>query len=122
MGSVHFINYQNLSILHQDFSGCKPEEVIDLLQKSHEIMKSQPPHSVFTLINVKGMRFNGNLIQQIKEAAKLNKPYVKATVVCGLEGLASVLINSVIAFSGREMKVLSDPEEAKAWLWKQSNA
>jgi hypothetical protein len=89
------------------------------LAQSPALVAQQPKQSVYSLINVKGMRFNSQLVATGKEVTRQNKPYVLATAVYGLDGLLSYMVNSVLSFSGRSIRTFSSLPEAQDWLWHQ---
>lgn len=116
MPSVRIIQEQDTKIVYNDMAFAKPEEAIACCQDSQRIIGSFPEGSALVLVDVSGMRFNRDVIQVVKETTRKNKPYVKTTAVFGLEGFTKILINSVISFSGRDMKLFKNKEEALNWL------
>jgi len=120
MASCTVIKHNDLNIVYTDISNSSPEEAVAAIEKSHEIIAKMPLNSVYALVNAEGARFNKDLIQKIKETVKKNNPYNKATAVCGLNQLASLMVNSIISFTGRQMKLTKTPEEGKEWLYKKA--
>lgn len=72
---------------------------------------------MLSLVNAKDARYNSNLLSTIKETVKKNNSKVKATAVCGLNPLTTLMVNSIIAITGRKMKLVDSFEEAKEWLY-----
>lgn len=58
---------------------------------------------MLSLVNGKDAPYNSKLLSCIKETVKLNNHKVKATAVCGLNPLTTLIVNSIIAFTGRRM-------------------
>jgi hypothetical protein len=119
MPAIHYINYQGLAILYTDLENATADQALAILAQSPGLVAQQPKESVFSLINVKGMRFNSQLVATGKEVTRQNKPYVLATAVYGLDGLLSYMVNSVLGFSGRSIRTFGSLPEAKDWLWHQ---
>jgi len=120
MASCSVIKYRDLSIVYTDIEGASPEEAIEAFDQSQKIICKMPPKSVFALVNAKDARFNSKLIQKIKETVKHNNPYNNSTAVSGLNQLSRLMVNSIVSFTGRQMKMTETTEEGKEWLHKQS--
>ena len=116
---VSFERFKSLRYLYNNMADCLPNQAEECLYKSHELMSHEPENSVYVLANVKGIRFNKDIIQVFKDVTKKNAPYVKTTAVYGLDGFAKLLINTVVKFSRREMRVFDDLDQAKEWLLAQ---
>lgn len=120
MERVEFVTQDGLRYLYNNMSECQPEEAEACLHRSHELMCKEPEKTVYVLANVKGIRFNKQIVQTFKDVTKLNAPYVKTTAVYGLEGFSKLLVNTVAKFSSREMKAFDTLEAAQNWLVAQS--
>lgn len=119
MASCNVIKYNDLEIVYTDISGASPEESIAVFEQNQQIIAKMPFKSVYSLVNAADSRFNSNLIQKIKETVKKNNPHSKATAVCGLNALSRLMVNSIIAFTGRQMKLVDTAEQGKEWLYKK---
>lgn len=117
MASSNLIRYNNISIVYTDISDASPEESMGAFKRSCEIIEKMPLKSVYSLVNAKEARFNSALIQTVKDTVKKNNPYNKATAVSGLSPLSRLMVNSIVAFTGRQMKLTETVEEAKEWLY-----
>ena len=106
MSGVSIVLYKSITLVYTDMSEAKPLEVMDICAQSREILSQFAPHSAYVLANVKNIRFNSQVIQVIKETARYNSPFVKTSVVYGLEGFTQLLVNVVSNFSSRELKVV----------------
>lgn len=116
MSSCTVIKYKNIDIVYTDISGCSPEEAISAFDANQSIIAGMPDKSVYSLVNAKDARFNSQLIQKIKETVKKNNRKNKATAVCGLNQLSRLMVNSIVSFTGRQMKFTDTVDEAKEWL------
>ncbi len=117
MPSCTTIKYKTIDIVYTDISGASPEEAIQVFDQNQQIIAGFPENSVYSLVNAKDARFNSRLIQKIKETVKKNNSKNKATAVCGLSHLTRLMVNSIVSFTGRQMKLTETVDEAKEWLY-----
>ena len=116
MERVRFIQHKGKEILFLDFSQCKPDEALAVIEQSKAVIRKKPEHSLLTLTDVTDLRFNDTLSHQMKEFTAHNKPYVRAAAVVGITGLKKILFGAVIAFSKRKIHAFDSIEQAKEWL------
>ena len=119
MASCNVIKHNDLEIVYTDISNSSPEEAMEAFDKNQKIISGMPHKSVYALVNASDARFNSALIQKIKETVKNNNPHSKATAVCGLNTLSRLMVNSIISFTGRQMKLTETAEDAKQWLYEK---
>jgi hypothetical protein len=62
------------------------------------------------------LRFDPQVIEEMKRIGKADEPWVAATAVVGLSAIGRVLSRVVSLFSGRRFVPFTSVEEAKAWL------
>lgn len=117
MADCTIITYKNIKIVYTDISGTAGDAAVPAFKKSQQVAKQFEDGSMLSLVNATNARYNSNLLSSIKEAIKTNNSKVKATAVCGLTPLTTLIVNSIISFTGRKMKLLSTPEEAREWLY-----
>ncbi|MEL7004560.1 MAG: hypothetical protein AAFN93_17770 [Bacteroidota bacterium] len=122
MSKCNIIKYKDIDIVYTDISNCSPEEAVVAFENCQEVIGKMPLNSVYSLVNAKGARFNSNLIQTIKDTVKKNNPYNKATAVSGLSQLSRLMVNSIISFTGRQMKLTDTVDDAKEWLYTKSES
>ncbi len=118
-GSVQFIEHKGRKILLIDFARCELEEIVDIIQKGKKLISAEPAGSLLTLTNVTETRNNSAVVRVMKEFTTFNKPFVKAGAVVGLDGLKKVVFEAIMKFSGRNLSVHEDIEQAKDWLTHQ---
>jgi hypothetical protein len=117
MAGISFITHQGVRIIYEDYSQCKTDEVLALLEQAKKIIKSQPEKSVLALANVKGASFDNRVTDAFKQFGKESAPYVKCSAVYGIEGLKEIVFRGVLIFTGRKNIVVSKSlEEAKDFL------
>lgn len=117
MSKSNIIKYKDINIVYTDISHTSPEEAIEAFNCCQKIIEKMPLNSVYSLVNAKDARFNTNLISKIKETVKKNNPHNRATAVCGLNQLSRLMVNSIVSFTGRQMKLTETVEEGKEWLY-----
>ncbi len=120
MAGISFIAHKGARIAYQDWSYCKPDEILDMMERAKSLVVLQPKNSALVLINVKGASFNLAVSNAAREFAKANTPYVKHTAIYGVEGLQEVIFKGIITFTGRKNIVLVKTlEEGKELLASQ---
>ena len=114
---IKFVNYHGKQVFYVDFRGIEMEDVADVMAEAKEIIARQPFKSVRHLTDVTDTNFSKRTIQQFKEYANHNTPYIYRSAAIGVTGIMVVLFNAVVKFSGRKNLMLKNSlEEAKAWL------
>lgn len=117
MEKIGFIDHKGKKILLYDFSYTKKsDDVVGLIKQAGTIAKKQPPKSILVLTDVTEAHYSVETTQALKELAKENTPYVKASAVTGVTGLKKVIFDAILKFSGRDIKLFSSREEALDWL------
>ena len=117
MADCIIITYKGTRIVYTDISGTSGDAAIPVFLKSQKVASQFTDGTMLSLVDVTNARYNSGLINCIKETVKVNNPKVRATAICGLTPLTTLIANSIILFTGRNMKLLSTPEEAKEWLY-----
>jgi len=105
-------------MVYTNVEGCTGEESIPAFHKVVQIASTYPNKSMLSLVNAKNTRFNSDLLSTLRDVVKKNNPKVKATAVCGLSTLSTLMVNSIISMTGRKMKLVKTLEEAQEWLYK----
>ncbi len=113
------MEHKGKRILHLDFSGTKPDEILQIIAQAKTAIAAQPPQSVLTLTDVTGSSFDSKVSDAMKEFVTHNKPYVVAGAVVGIHGLKQIIFNAVLKFSGRHLAAFDTIPDAKDWLVKQ---
>jgi len=105
-------------VLRMDFSGFSvAAEALPHIHAARRFVAGMPPHSLRTLVNVTGSKFNTDVVDALKALADHNKPYVIAGAVVGMAGLHRVIFQGVLAFTGRtNLKGFETEDEAIRWL------
>jgi hypothetical protein len=120
MERTRFIEHKGHRILLLDYSGVqKGDEALPAIQRTKEVVASQPPGSLLVMTVVRNARYNSEVLAAMKDLAAHNGPYVKASAVVGMGGLHRIAYQAVILFSRRVIKTFDREEEALDWLVQQ---
>jgi len=76
--------------------------------------------SLFSITNIKNVRFNSETRKIVAEWMDYNKPYIKYGAVIGFDGIKKLMVNAIFRMSGRKNMIFSsNREHATEWLLKQ---
>ncbi len=117
MPSLEWISYKGKRILFTDIASQNTEELLDIVKRLKVEIEKEPLNSVLSVCNVKGGKTNTEINTALKEFMKDVDPYIKMITIIGLEGLQTILFNSVIMFTRtKKLTQKSSKEEALDWL------
>ena len=117
MERTRFVDHRGTRILVLDYSGARdPEEAVRAIEHSKTVVAQHPPKSLLILTNVRDARYNTAVLQALKELAKHDEPYVKASAVVGMSGLHRIAYQAVILFSKRNIQVFDTEAQGLDWL------
>lgn len=116
MERARFIEHRGRKIFRLDCTGCKAEEIADIIDETARQVRCQPAGSVRTLTVAGGGRFEQSTILKLKELTKGNAPYVDRAAVVGITGLYKVVMMAVATFSNRNFNLFATVEEALDFL------
>jgi hypothetical protein len=120
MERVSWVEHKGKRIILEDMSGLwEPTDIYAVSDTSTALICKQPEASVLLITNVTGTRYNPSVINRLKENTKLTNPYMKAYAVVGIGGLQRVVLQSVVQFTGQDIKICGSHEEAEEWLVRQ---
>lgn len=109
--------YKQKRIIYVDFSDLKcADEIFIYAEKSSALIRQNLPKSVLVLTNVSDMFFNRDVFFKMIGYMKKNDSYIKAYAVVGMSGIMLVFYNTLIRFSGRNLKPFVSETEAKEYL------
>lgn len=121
MAKCDIVNFKDVEIIYTDVSNSSIKETMDIMDVNHDIIKEKPLNSVLSLVNVTQVAVNGPLLAKLRQNVKRNNPYILATAVIGLNPFTKVMLDTLIAFTGRKIVALDSYEEARLWLRDQYN-
>ncbi len=120
MERVRFITHGTATILKVDLSHpADVEENLATIKRAQAIIGSQPPRSLLILTDVTGTLFNTKGVEEMKRYSAFNTPFVKASAVIGLSGLAKIIYDGVVKVIGRSVARFDSEAEALDWLASQ---
>jgi hypothetical protein len=121
MGRIEEFTQGGKSFIYFDLSDFKEnDEFIQLIKEAKSIIEKYAERSVYTITNVKNVRFDTKTKELTAEWTAYNKPYVKFGVVIGMDENKKIMVNTVLALSGRtNTSFASTKEQAIEWLLKQ---
>lgn len=111
--------FRRTKILRVSFRTCTPEEFNEGILKARELITGQAEKSLLTFSEYYSVKWTGETIKLLNEAAKAHAPFIIASAF-RLDGLLKPIFKGALAFSGRKnMRVFEDDEAAKSWLAEQ---
>lgn len=117
MARITEVYHKGKIIYRMDFSNVNTAvEIQSIITEAAKHIRSKPANSLLTLTNIQNMHFSSEIKELFNQFMKGNKPYVKAGTVVGLNPLQSMLYNSLVKLTGRDIKSFSSEAEAKDWL------
>lgn len=117
MKDIEFIRYKDITIVYTNLEGLSSSEAKDVVCQAKDVIQSSPLKSVYSLVNMTNMNFNSDLKKEIRDAGKLNAPFVKVTALVGLNPILKLIAKTVIKLTGRKADLFDDVPSAKEWLY-----
>lgn len=116
MERIRKVIHKGKNILVVDVSHCLPAETIQVMPAAKKIVAGFPPKSGLILTVVTGATYNKEVAEAIKDFSSHNTPYIKGSAVVGIQGIQSVLLQTVIFLTHRDIKVFDTEEKALDYL------
>jgi hypothetical protein len=112
--------YKGQKILFNDYSGIGGDVAALKAEQDYMVKEitSQPLDSVLCLAETQGLFGTPDMLEVLKAASKLTKPYVKKTAVLGVEGAKKILAKTITLFTGQSTQYFDTREKALEWLIK----
>jgi hypothetical protein len=123
MGHCAVIEHRGKKIIEIDFQNYTfkdVEEIQAIMNEAKKIISAAPEKSVITLTNCIGLRFSPEIIELFNNFTEHNKTYVKVGAVIGITGLQKLAYNAIMRFSGRNIPIFENRQEALDWLAQQN--
>ncbi len=122
MAGIYELNHKGKTIFCLDIAGLQVQDKPEIqkhVKNAKEIIRKHSPKSMLIITNVTNAGFDTEIANLIKEYAKNNTPYVKASAVIGVSGWQKIVLTAVKIATGREFYLTETVEEALEWLVKQ---
>jgi len=109
------------NFVYLDLSNFKTnDEFMRFIEESKPIISKYDEHSLYTITNIKNVRYDSKTKEVVAQWMECNKPYVKYGAVIGMNGIKKIMVDTIFALSGRKnMGSALTKEEAIVWLLKQ---
>jgi methyl-accepting chemotaxis protein len=108
--------HNGIEIIVADLSGLGQTDFIGLLHEVQTKIATYPRYSVLVLGDISGVRYDQEILQNVKQFVQANTPYVKASAIVGASGMAQLAMNMVARIVGRSLHGFSTRDEALEWL------
>ena len=122
MADVFEIKYKGKTIFCMDIAGLQSKDkqvFLNLVEHAKAMIRQHPPKSMLVITKVTNTGFDTEVAGIIKEYARHNTPYVKASAVVGITGWSKIILTAIKTVTGRDFYLADTMEEAQEWLIKQ---
>lgn len=117
MDRVRFLEHHGRKILLIDYSNVTDDEgILKIVEERKRVVAAQPPRSLVTLTDVTGARFTKKVMDTVRQAAVLDRPFVRRAAMVGVDTLPKGLLEGVENFALRDWKRFDSRQEALDWL------
>jgi hypothetical protein len=107
-------------IVVTDVRNLLPRDAELVFQAAHLRVAALPRDgSLLSLILVKGLRFDVQLLDKMKEVGRAGAPWVRATAMAGMSAIGRVVFRAIAPLTGRRIAAFDSEEEARRWLTEQ---
>lgn len=118
---IEEFTHDGKSFIYLDLSEFKENsEYKEFVEVAKESIAKYAANSLFTITNIRDVKFDTETKKIIAEWMKFNKPYVKYGAVIGFDGIKRIVVNAIFKMGGRKnMMFFPNRELAVEWLLKQ---
>ncbi len=116
---VKFVPYRGKKLLVLDFSNYSLEDAKALIVAARKVIDDQPPGSLLIFCDFTNTPATPDVVFMMRDFAKNNRPFVKASAAIGLDGPRALILNTINRFVQRSVMIFSDAVKAKNWLVSQ---
>jgi hypothetical protein len=95
------------------------EELHLLIELAKPVIEKYKKHSVYTIVNVEGIRFDTRTKELMAEWMRYNAPYVKHCIAVGMDGIKKIMLESLFAMSERRNVDTAATKEQAVEMLKQ---
>ena len=106
------------SFMYIDYSGIRTnEDFLEFIAFIEPQIAKYPEASLYMITNIEDIRFDSKSREIITKHLEHNKPYIKYSVIIGLDGIKKVMINNIFKMVKRENVYFAfSKEKAIEWL------
>lgn len=122
MDRVRFITHKGKQVLFLDYRNATEKQALDLVKERIRVVASQPKHSVLSVADLTGADLTKKVVEEIKAATVLDRPYVRRAALVGVDTIPKGLVDAVAIFSQRQWAQFKTMEEALDWVTEEENS
>ncbi len=108
MAYFTWMEHKNKRIMYIELASQSKEELAVKIAQISPVIEKEPPGSLLCVATTKGGRFSPDIMKMLREFTTHNLPFMKATVLIGLEGLQKPLYESFIMVTRRKNLYVKD--------------
>lgn len=90
--------------------------LFDTLKEGSSLVATKPDKSVYIITNVKDSKVDTNVSMAFKQYALTNTPYIKESVVVGLNSMQHIIFNVIKTLTKRNFQLADTMEEAIKYM------
>ena len=121
MDRIEEFTLEGRNFIYIDLSDIKTaDQFLDLSLDIKPTISKYPKNSVYTITNIRNMRLDSEAKSIMEDYMLFDKPYVRAGVIIGTDGIKKVMASSIFKAIGRNnMNFAFSKEHAIEWLLQQ---
>ena len=118
MESIEEFTLEGRNFIYINVSGLiKNKKFTEIAEKVISVVGKYPEASLYTIADIKNIRFDTKSKKDVAEFIEKNKIYVKHSVIIGLDGIKKIFVNEILKMSGLEnTNYAFSKEKAVEWL------
>lgn len=115
---VSTIKAGNKEVVLVDCSNLNNERdvLFGTLKEGSKLVATKPEKSVYIITNVKDSKVDTDVSTAFKQYAMANTPYIKESVVVGLNSLQHIIFNVIKTLTKRNFQLADTMEEAIKYM------
>jgi len=118
---IEEFNQEGKDFVYYDLSNFETnDEFIEFTKAANERITKYAEHSLYTITNIRGVKFDSETKTIVADWMERNRPHVKYGAVIGFDGIKKIMVNAIFKICGRKnMTFSSSKEQAIEFLLKQ---
>jgi len=122
MERIEEFTKDNKNFIHLDFSGFRTcEEFEELTEQAKATIASYSESSLFVIANISDVRLNSCIKNVFLDFIHSNTPYIRYSVVIGIDGIKKMMTETVIKQSNRKNFLFAFTKEQAIELIQHNN-
>ena len=113
---ITWVHHNGKKILRVDYSDLKGDELLDPISRVWDFYQDETPGTVLSMAIFNNTFANDSVVNAFKELTKKTKSYDRKSANVGISGIKKLFVQAVSAFSGIELKVFQEENDALDWL------